>query len=136
VRKRTLSREFALKALYQCDVRGEMPEQDLLALAETDGLEAPPGFGCDLARGCIEKRQKLDEIIQETAENWRMDRMPIIDRNILRLAAYRMVHGFGEDPKAVIVAAIGLAKRFGDTQSYRFVNGVLDGLRKRLESEP
>ena len=126
MRKRTLSREFALKALYVYDVRGDLSEEKLQALAESEDLNEVPQFGRELARGVIEQQQMLDEIVQNTAENWRLDRMPIVDRNILRLGTYELLFQADTPPKVAINEAIEMAKKFSTENSPMFVNGVLD----------
>ena len=81
-----------------------------------------------LVRGTLESLAEIDELIRAHAENWRLERMPPIDRNILRLALYEMLHEENV-PKVVIVdEAIELAKKFGSENSGRFVNGLLDGV--------
>jgi N utilization substance protein B len=84
-----------------------------------------------LVRGTFEHREEIDGLIRGQADNWRLERMPAVDRNILRLAIYEML--FETDiPKLVVVdEAIELAKKFGSEQSGRFVNGLLDGLLKQ-----
>ena len=84
-----------------------------------------------LVRGTLEHRQQIDEMIRGQADNWRLERMPAVDRNILRLAVYEMLFEM-DIPKLVVVdEAIELAKKFGSEQSGRFVNGLLDGLLKQ-----
>ena len=83
-----------------------------------------------LVRGTLDSLEKIDELIRSQADNWRLERMPAVDRNILRLAVYEMLHET-DTPKLVVVdEAIELAKKFGSEQSGRFVNGLLDGLLK------
>lgn len=83
-----------------------------------------------LVRGTREHQDKIDDLIQKQADNWRLERMPAVDRNILRLAIYEMLYET-DVPKLVVVdEAIELAKQFGSDQSSRFVNGLLDGLLK------
>ncbi len=84
-----------------------------------------------LVSGTVEKVQEIDALIASQADNWRLSRMPVVDRNVLRLAIYEMLAE--EDiPKLVVVdEAIELAKRFGSENSSRFVNGLLDGLLKQ-----
>ncbi|HXO19469.1 MAG TPA: transcription antitermination factor NusB [Thermoanaerobaculia bacterium] len=84
-----------------------------------------------LVDGTVENREQIDGLIRGQADNWRLERMPAVDRNILRLAVYEML--FETDiPKLVVVdEAIELAKKFGSEQSGRFVNGLLDGLLKQ-----
>jgi N utilization substance protein B len=84
-----------------------------------------------LVRGAVEHLEKIDELIRSQADNWRLERMPAVDRNILRLAIYEMLFE-KETPKLVVLdEAIELAKKFGSEQSGRFVNGLLDGLLKQ-----
>jgi transcription antitermination factor NusB len=84
-----------------------------------------------LVRGTVDHREQIDEMIRGQADNWRLERMPAVDRNILRLAVYEMLFEM-DIPKLVVVdEAIELAKKFGSEQSGRFVNGLLDGLLKQ-----
>jgi transcription antitermination factor NusB len=84
-----------------------------------------------LVRGTIDHREEIDSMIRGQADNWRLERMPAVDRNILRLAIYEMLYE-SDTPKLVVVdEAIELAKKFGSEQSGRFVNGLLDGLLKQ-----
>ena len=88
-------------------------------------------YAQDLVRGAVEHRGRIDELIRSQADNWRLERMPPVDRNILRLAIYEMLFE-KETPKLVVLdEAIELAKKFGSEQSGRFVNGLLDGLLKQ-----
>lgn len=83
-----------------------------------------------LVEGTLEHLQEIDELIRRQAEHWRLERMPAVDRNILRLAIYEFLYET-DVPKLVILdEAIELAKEFGTEQSGRFVNGVLDGILK------
>lgn len=84
-----------------------------------------------LVEGTTLHRSEIDELIRSQADNWRLERMPVVDRNILRLAVYEMLHR-PDVPKLVVLdEAIELAKRYGSDQSGRFVNGLLDGLLKQ-----
>ena len=84
-----------------------------------------------LVEGTLEHREEIDGLIRDQADNWRLERMPAVDRNILRLAIFEMLHQ-RDVPKLVVMdEAIELAKRFGSEQSGRFVNGLLDGLLKQ-----
>ncbi len=88
-------------------------------------------YAQSLVRGTLDHRQQIDEMIRGQADNWRLERMPAVDRNILRLAVYEMLFEM-DIPKLVVVdEAIELAKKFGSEQSGRFVNGLLDGLLKQ-----
>lgn len=152
--KRRRAREMAVQMLYQLEVGRSTPEQvfaefdvtDYLLETESDDDEAKPRLGerqraeaeaafeyaRALVRGTLEDADAIDRRIRRHAENWRLERMPAIDRNILRLAIYEMLHEQGV-PKVVIVdEAIELAKRFGSENSGRFVNGLLDGVLKAV----
>ncbi len=84
-----------------------------------------------LVRGVMENVERVDEMIRSQADHWRLERMPAVDRNVLRLAVYEMLYE-KETPKLVVLdEAIELAKKFGSEQSGRFVNGLLDGLLKQ-----
>jgi N utilization substance protein B len=84
-----------------------------------------------LVQGTVDHREEIDSMIRGQADNWRLERMPAVDRNILRLAIYEMLYE-RDTPKLVVVdEAIELAKKFGSEQSGRFVNGLLDGLLKQ-----
>lgn len=88
-------------------------------------------FAQGLVKGTLEHREQVDALIREQADNWRLERMPPVDRNVLRLAVFEMLYET-DTPKLVIVdEAIELAKKFGSEQSGRFVNGLLDGLLKQ-----
>ena len=81
-----------------------------------------------LFEGVMEHREEIDRLIGEQAENWRLERMPAVDRNVLRLAVYEMVWQTDVPKLVVLDEAIELAKTFGSENSSRFVNGLLDGL--------
>jgi N utilization substance protein B len=144
--KRRQAREMALQMLYQWELgQSALPEIfrsfDLhLFGAETasrsPGKESEEAF--DQARrlvdGTIEALDSIDELIASQAQNWRIERMPVVDRNILRLAAFQLLRE-PEVPAAVVIdEAIELAKKFGTERSGAFVNGLLDGLLKRLRA--
>jgi N utilization substance protein B len=108
--------------------------------AESDGADAAPMPGFEtrdafdyarrLVEGTVEHLAEIDELLRAQADNWRLERMPAVDRNVLRLAVYEMLHEV-DVPKLVVVdEAVELAKRFGAENSGRFVNGLLDGLLK------
>ncbi len=136
MRKRTLSREFALKALYVYDIREALTDEKLEALAESEALPEVPEFGRRLIDGVLEQQDELDDVIQKTAENWRLDRMPAVDRNVLRLATYELLFQADTPPKVAINEAIELAKKFSTENSPMFVNGVLDKIYSTHCDEP
>ena len=97
--------------------------------------EVPLDFAIELARGSMENRGELDELISETAENWDLPRMPVIDRNILRLGTYELIHRSDTPPRVAINEAIELAKMYGTESSAQFINGVLDKIYTLLREE-
>jgi len=127
LRKRTRARELALHALYQVDLRGADVVEELTHYIDDASTE--PGvriFALQLFNGCLERRDELDARIQEVAENWDIRRMAVIDRNVLRLAVYELLHVAEVPPKVAINEAIDLAKRYSTGDSGSFVNGILD----------
>lgn len=129
------SRQRALQVLFQCDLR-EHPAQDGLdayygSLYLEEGEEA---IGTDelmeeLVRGTLGSRHDIDPLIQAHSVNWRIERMPFVDRNILRMAIYEMLY-HGTPAPVVIDQAIELARRFSGETSVPFINGVLDAVRR------
>ena len=158
--KRRISREMAVQMLYQSDLGGSpipqifrsfdlseymtreepgekkrehaTPEEERAEYArKRKWVDEAFLFAQELVRGTLDNQEKIDDLIRSQADNWRLERMPAVDRNVLRLAIYEML--FEPDtPKLVVVdEAIELAKKFGSEQSGRFVNGLLDGLLKQ-----
>jgi len=132
MRSRTKSREYALQMLYQFDLRqGSQPAS---ILEEFWQDQDPPAeiktFANQLFSGTVEHLASIDPLIASHANNWDMKRMAVIDRNILRLGAFELLHVEDVPPKVCINEAIELAKRFGDTESSKFINGILDTIHK------
>ena len=121
---RTLARAQALQLLFQADVNNRTVEEVLSRdYAISDGPLDP--YGEQLALGVDSRRYAIDAVIRASSASWSLSRMPIVDRNILRLALYEMIE---EDDITVAVAideAVELAKAFGTDESPRFINGVL-----------
>lgn len=144
------SRELALKVLFEADIRREDPLEALarvtgdageLALLDRDadsddaGAGSPlDGFARTLVEGVGTHRPAIDERISAHARRWSIPRMPVVDRNVLRLATYELMH---EDtsPAIVISEAVELAKSLSTDDSGRYVNAVLDAIRKSVEAE-
>jgi transcription antitermination factor NusB len=132
VRKRTRARELALQLLYQVDARGdEVLEQAGEFLdVQSEGDEEVCRFARELLDGTLEQRGAIDEIISGAAQNWHLTRMAIIDRNILRMAVFEMLHVPDIPAKVSINEAIELGKRYSTQQSGSFINGILDRIRR------
>lgn len=132
---RRRGRELALQMLYQYELAGNDIETILTSFEELQ--QAPPPireFAAALASGAIGKRDEIDAKLAEQADNWRLDRMAAVDRNILRLAMYELLFAPDTPPAVVIDEAVEIAKRFGSERSSQFVNGVLDGFLHRGQS--
>jgi len=89
-------------------------------------------FADPLIRGVVEHRQELDDVIRKYARNWSLERMAVVDRNILRLAAYEMLHREDIPPVVSINEAVDIAKKFSTQDSGKFVNGILDKVKQDL----
>ena len=133
--ERTAARQSALQVLYTSEIKGTRPS-DLLdsgLVLEDDG-KSLSDYAIGLIEGVDEKMLPIDVRLNSTSENWKLNRMPIVDRNILRLALYEMIE---EDDITVAVAideAVELAKAFGTDESPRFINGVLGTIAKDVEA--
>jgi len=132
---RRRSREHALQILYQWDMRKQPVEEAIEAfysgLYSEEGAVRPPrdDFLEQLVRGAVENTGEIDALISSHAEHWRLERMPAVDRNILRLAVYEMRNT--ETPAPVVIdEALELARRFSTEESVQFVNGVLDAVHR------
>ena len=130
MKKRTRARELALQFLYQLDLRG--PD----FLAEAKGFlrqeEADKGtreVALHLVRGTVEHLGEIDVFIRDVAQNWDIERMAVIDRNVLRMATFELLHCSDIPPKVSINEAIELGKRYSTQNSGRFINGVLDKIK-------
>lgn len=133
MRKRTQARECALKILYQIDVTGALADDALhnFWAYSDEPLDAElKKFVTTLVCGTIKNLNVLDEDISHFALNWQLHRMPVIDRNILRLAAFELLYLSDIPSKVSINEAIELAKKYGDKDSGKFVNAVLDKIKK------
>ena len=126
---RTRARELALQYLYGLDLLGEEVQEldEFLHWRASDGRAVE--FARTICLGAREKMAELDELVSHHLDNWSLGRLATVDRNILRLAAWEMLHG-GTPAAVVIDEAVEMGKRFGGEDSGGFVNGVLDGLRR------
>ena len=120
--------------LFQMDVAGGPPEDVLRQFwADQDAPEELRRFAEDLVRGVARERLFLDSVVAGSAENWRIERMAVVDRNVLRIAVYEMVFDAEVPPVVAIDEAIEVARKFGSEESGAFINGILDAVRKRIE---
>lgn len=132
---RRKAREYALQMLYQAEASGAAMEE--VAAGFWEDRDEPPevrDFALRLATGTASSLKEIDALLAENLENWRLERLAIVDRNILRLAVYEFLHETETPPIVVIDEAIEVARRFGGEDSWQFTNGILDAIRKRLEA--
>jgi N utilization substance protein B len=129
------AREAALRSLYFWEIGQTDPARALETYFEVhqpDASEMVRQFARTLVLGTVADLAGLDALIQQHSEHWRLDRLAVIDRLILRLGAWELQHA-GETPHAVILnEALELARTFSTDDAVRFVNGVLDSIRKSL----
>ena len=132
--KRRKAREVALQLLYQLDVQGENnPEPHLPEFWARHPVDREVrDFAEVLIRGTKLHEPKIDEIISQCAQNWEMDRMAVVDRNILRQGVLELLWMDDVPPKVAINEALEVAKKFSTHESSRFINGILDRIHKEL----
>ena len=131
MRKRRKSRELALQVLYHWDVTGHDAAKSLPQLQEHFSSEqGKDEFAERIVLGVLEHREEIDRLIEGVSENWRLERMTIIDRNLLRLATFELRYCDDIPPKVALNEAIDLGKRFGSEESGSFINGILDRIQK------
>lgn len=114
---------------------GAAPVKSQPSDAERRQIEDSLTYAQTLLQGVDEHAEAIDELIRQHAENWRLERMPVIDRNILRLAIYEMLHETSVPKVVILDEAIELAKKYGSESSGRFVNGLLDAVLKAGKSD-
>jgi N utilization substance protein B len=135
--RRRKSRESALQVLYQLNITKQEAttaltrfQEHFLSHGEADD------FLNRLVLGVLEHFPQLDRLIEQYSENWRLDRMTMIDRNILRMALFELLYCEEIPPKVTINEAIDLGKRFGSEDSGSFINGILDRIQNEAVKKP
>jgi len=135
---RRKSRELALQMLFQADLGQQPIEEVRKTFWQGRGQVASEvkGFAEDIFRVARDRAPEIDKLIENHAENWRMDRMAAVDRNLMRAAVAELL-GFPKTPRAVIInEAIEIARKFSSPESVQFINGVLDSIGKEIEAAP
>ncbi len=135
---RRKARECALQMLFAADVAGAAPEEVVRTywaqLGETETENAAREFASRLAAGTLAHLDALDERIRSRAEHWRIPRMAIVDRNILRLAVYEFL--YEPTPRTVAInEALEIARRFSTYEATQFINGILDAIKRDLDEQ-
>ena len=125
------ARERALSLLYEADVKGDTPAEVLAAQPLT-----VEDFAADLVSGVGQHHDQGDALIRRFAKGWSLERMPVVDRTILRMACYELGHRPDVPTAAAISEAVELAKRYSTDDSGKFVNGLLARIARELRPEP
>ena len=122
-----------MQMLYQWDLGGNTPEQvGASFFLERKADSEVESFARGLFRGAVDNIDHLDQLVREHAQNWRLERMAAVDRSILRMAVYELLHCPETPPHAVINEALEIARRFSGDGSVESVNGILDAILKTL----
>jgi transcription antitermination protein NusB len=130
------SRKRALQVLFEWDMRGEPIERAIshyyesLYSEESENQPKPDRFMEELARGTVANAAEIDKSIEAKSEHWRLERMPVVDRNILRLAIYELSQQAVPAP-VIIDEALELARKFSNDESISFINGILDAVHRQ-----
>lgn len=141
IRRRTRAREVALQILFQFDLRGADYAAHVgrstvqLCGDESQGETDVQEFAARLVDGTLAHRDEIDQRLQAVTRNWDLRRMANVDRNVLRLSIYELMHCRDVPPKVAINEAIELAKKYSTANSGGFVNGILDRIRIDLEAQ-
>jgi N utilization substance protein B len=121
------ARERALSLLYEAEAKGSSPADVLI-----DQVLEPEAFASDVVAGVGEHQAEVDGLIRRFAKGWTLERMPVIDRTLLRMAIYELGHRPDVPTGAVISEAVELAKRYSTDDSGKFINGMLSQIAKEL----
>jgi len=134
--RRRKARESALQILFQLEFDDSPPEIIIEQYWKNKKTDVEEKETCiQIVNGVIQYRQEIDENIQAVSENWRISRMVLIDRNILRISTYEFLYGKDLAPGIIINEAIEIAKKFSSDLSATFINGILDALKNKLEKD-
>ena len=136
MRKRSKAREFALQILYEIDITGDDFKtviKNFWSLVDDDVEDDVKKFSHELVELVSQHRDLLDEKIARYATNWEVDRMAVVDRNILRLGGSELLFRNDIPPKVSINEAVELAKKFSGVQAGKFVNGILDKIKSEKQ---
>ena len=133
--RRRKAREETLRILFRLEFENTHLEKTLIQYWENRKTsEEIKEYSTWLVNGIISRKERIDNIIQRVSEHWRISRMALIDRNILRIAVFELLYEENIAPPIVINEAIEIAKKYSGDQAATFVNGILDAIRKKLIS--
>ena len=133
---RRQARELAMQALFYMDMQSNVSLQMLEYFCENF---SPPKkvtpFFLTLVNGVVETRTEIDALIERFSKNWKISRMSCVDRNVMRIAVYELLHCEDIPPKVSINEAVDIGKKFGTDESGAFINGIMDSIRDALVKE-
>jgi transcription antitermination factor NusB len=133
MRKRTKAREFALQLLYQIDITHDKPDIALAnfwqAHSEENIQEEIKKFTNELVLGVADNFETIDKKVSQYATNWQLERMAVIDRNVMRLSCFELMFRIDIPPKVSINEAVELAKKYSGLEAGKFVNAILDKIK-------
>jgi len=133
---RRKARELAVQVLFCLEfLEGDVSAVFDLVCENFSSKKAPRAFARDLVLGTCEKMREIDGMIRGSSRNWRLERMPRLDRSILRLAVFEILYKEDIPPKVSIDEAVDLGKRFGNRESGKFINGILDDIYNTLRGK-
>jgi N utilization substance protein B len=130
--KRRKAREHALQILFQLDIKKEKPSAVVLKRfwAEQQADDEVKDFAEEIVKGTYKHLAEINKLIRQCAKNWSLDRMAIVDRNVLRMAVYEVLYRMDIPSSVTINEAIEIAKKYGTDESGAFVNGILDSVAR------
>ena len=133
---RRQARELAMQALFYMDMQNNVSLQMLEYFC--DNFRPPRKvdlFFHTLVNGVLEKRHEIDALIERFSKNWKISRMSCVDRNVMRIAVYELLHCEDIPPKVSINEAVDVGKKFGTEESGAFINGIMDSIRDALDKD-
>ena len=133
---RRQARELAMQALFCMDMQNNASPQMLECFCENfrPSKKSQPFF-LKLVSGVLETRDDIDALIERFSQNWKIKRMSCVDRNVMRIAVFEMLHCEDIPPKVSINEAVDIGKKFGTEESGAFINGIMDSIRDALDQE-
>jgi len=133
---RRQARELAMQALFYMDIRKDASEEMLEYFC---GCFCPSKksrpFFIKLVNGVLGAKDQIDALVERFSQNWKINRMSCVDRNVMRIAVYEMIYCDDIPPKVSINEAVDIGKKFGTQESGAFINGIMDSIRGTLEKE-
>jgi transcription antitermination protein NusB len=132
--RRSKQRRYALRILFEMDINSSTLEEVLESKLDAGEDREPEPYTVDLVSGVEARKEAIDRVLSEYSEDWELERMPRVDRNILRMSLYELFFVEDVPPGVTIDEAVELAKVFSTGDSGRFVNGVLGRINRDLEA--